>query len=86
MPAANPYVLTAVYFLGSLLVAGFGRRRKWGFWGYFWASLLMSPVLGVLFVLAGDKPPRRKPAAVPALENGTASAQSLPSAQAQCGP
>lgn len=61
MPAAlHPYVLPFLYVLGSLLVAGFGRRRKWGFWGYLWASMLMSPVLGLLFVLAGDKP-KRKP-------------------------
>jgi len=69
MPAAlHPYVLPFLYVLGSLLVAGFGRRRKWGFWGYLWASLLMSPVLGLLFVLAGDQPPRqpKAPKAVPA--------------------
>lgn len=61
MPAAlNPYVLPFLYCLGSLLVAAFGRQRKWGFWGYLWASLLMSPLLGLLFVLAGDKPERRR--------------------------
>lgn len=56
----NPQVLFVLYVLGSLLVAVVGRHRKWGFWGYFWASLLMSPVLGALFVLAGDPQPRRR--------------------------
>lgn len=66
MSALSPYVLPILYCLGSLLVAVIGRRRKWGFWGYFWASLLMSPILGALFVLAGDPPPRRRtPAATP---------------------
>lgn len=66
MPAAlNPYVLPFLYFLGSLLVATFGRRRKWGFWGYFWASIVMSPVLGLLFVLAGEKPQWRPKSAAP---------------------
>ena len=60
MPAAlHPYALPFLYCLGSLLVATFGRQRKWGFWGYFWASIVMSPVLGLLFVLAGDMPERR---------------------------
>lgn len=66
MSALSPYVLPILYFLGSLLVAVIGRQRKWGFWGYFWASLLMSPILGALFVLAGDPLPRRRaPAATP---------------------
>lgn len=56
----SPQVLFVLYVLGSLLVAVVGRHRKWGFWGYFWASLLMSPVMGVLFVLAGDPQPRRR--------------------------
>ncbi len=69
MSALSPHVLPILYVLGSLLVAVLGRHRKWGFWGYFWASLLMSPVLGALFVLAGDPPQRRRapvPAPVPA--------------------
>lgn len=70
MPVAlTPYLIPLLYGLGCLLVAAFGRRRKWGFWGYLWASLLMSPVLGLLFVLAGDKPGWRpkatKPATIP---------------------
>lgn len=67
MSALHPYLLPFLYALGSLLVAVFGRRRKWGFWGYFWASLLMSPVLGLLFVLAGDPLPRRRAAAGPSV-------------------
>lgn len=62
MSALSPYALPVLYFLGSLLVAVIGRHRKWGFWGYFWASLFMSPILGALFVLAGDPPPRRRAA------------------------
>lgn len=59
MPPLPPYVLPLLYGLGVLLVAFMGRHRKWGFWGYFWASIVMSPVLGLLFVLAGDKPERK---------------------------
>lgn len=64
--ALPPYVLPLLYGLGSLLIAVAGRHRKWGFWGYLWASLLMSPVMGLLFLLAGDKPARRVKPAKPA--------------------
>lgn len=42
----------------SLIVALFGRNRKFGFWGYFFASMLLTPFLGVLLVIASDKKPR----------------------------
>jgi hypothetical protein len=55
--------LIVVAYLGlCMLVAYLGRRRKWGYWGYLWSSVLFSPLLGLLFVLAADprpKPPKR---------------------------
>lgn len=74
MSSLPPYVLPLLYGLGSLFVALMGRHRKWGFWGYFWASLLMSPVLGLLFVLAGDKPQRKPKAPKPAPVDATPAA------------
>lgn len=59
MLTLNPLVATVLYVLVCLLIATFARHRKWGFWGYLWVSLLMSPLMGLLFVLAGDKPQRR---------------------------
>jgi hypothetical protein len=50
----------AAYILLCVIVAMIGRRRKWGYWGYLWSSVLFTPVLGLLFVLAADPPPRRK--------------------------
>ncbi len=41
----------------SALVALMGINRKLGFWGYFFASMLLSPLIGFLLVLASD--PRR---------------------------
>jgi len=43
-----------VLFLLSLLVAWTGRYRKLGFWGYFFASLLLSPLIGALLVLVSS--------------------------------
>ena len=47
-----------LYFAASLAVAAFGTNRKFGFWGYFFASLLLSPLVGALLVLGSD---RRRP-------------------------
>lgn len=59
----NRALLIAAYFALCILVAYLGRRRKWGYWGYLWSSVLFTPVLGMLFVLAADPPPKRRGAA-----------------------
>jgi len=46
------------YIVMALLMALLGRRRKLGSWGYFFASILLTPVIGFLLVLASD--PRRR--------------------------
>lgn len=46
-----------IVVVASILVALLGRQRKFGFWGYFFASLLFSPIIGLLLVVASsDKP------------------------------
>ena len=49
-----------VYVLLCMIVALIGRKRKWGYWGYLWSSMLFTPLLGLVFVLAADPPPRRR--------------------------
>lgn len=45
----------------SLVVGILGRNRKLGFWGYFFASLLLTPFVGFLFVLVSDpRAPKKK--------------------------
>ena len=41
------------FVVGSLIVAFLGRNRKFGFWGNFFASMLLSPLIGFLLVLSG---------------------------------
>lgn len=37
------------------LVIGFlGRHRKFGFWGYFFGSLLLTPLIGIVLLLGSD--------------------------------
>jgi hypothetical protein len=51
------------YFSAALLLGFLGINRKMGFWGYFFSSLLLTPVMGVLLLLASD--PKTKPKAKP---------------------
>jgi len=52
------YLVVANIFL-SLLIGLLGINRKLGFWGYFFGSLLFTPLIGLLLLLASD--PRPKP-------------------------
>ncbi len=45
----------ALYILLSVIVAVLGNHRKFGFWGYFFASLLFTPFIGLIMVFASDK-------------------------------
>ncbi|WP_417655950.1 hypothetical protein [Pseudidiomarina aestuarii] len=47
------YVL--LYLLLCATVAYMGRNRKLGFWGYLFASMLFTPLIGVVLLLASDK-------------------------------
>ncbi len=47
-------VIITLYLLLSLLMGLLGRKRKFGFWGYFFGSIVLTPVIGLLLVLASD--------------------------------
>ncbi|MDR0896797.1 MAG: hypothetical protein LBN04_02965 [Oscillospiraceae bacterium] len=51
-----PFVLL-LSILVSLVIARWGANRKFGFWGYFFASLLLTPLIGALLVIASGKNP-----------------------------
>jgi hypothetical protein len=38
--------------VASVLIATAGRRLRFGFWGYFFASMLLTPVIGLLLLIA----------------------------------
>jgi hypothetical protein len=48
-----PGLLTLIIL--SALVAYIGKNRKFGFWGYFACSFLLTPIIGLVIVLASDK-------------------------------
>lgn len=51
-------IAAIAYIVFSLIIAILGTDRKFGFWGYFFCSLLLSPAIGLIVLLASDK---RKP-------------------------
>ena len=36
----------------AALIGFFGRNRRFGFWGYFFVSILFTPVMGFLALMA----------------------------------
>lgn len=55
------FEIFVIVVVASILVALLGRNRKFGFWGYFFASLLLSPVIGLLLVVASSPKPQGPP-------------------------
>jgi hypothetical protein len=51
-------LILLAYFGSCLLIALLGTHRKFGFWGYFFGSVLLTPVIGILLLVASDS---RKP-------------------------
>lgn len=50
----NPLNVSLIYVLICLAIGHFGRNRRFGFWGYFFASVLLTPPIGVLLVIASS--------------------------------
>jgi len=59
----TPFILTQlflVYILLSFVSAFLGRRRRIGFWGFFFMSLIVTPLFTAIFIFcaAPATPPR----------------------------
>jgi len=50
-----PVSIQILYFLSSFVIAVAGWNRKMGFWGYFFSSLIFSPLIGLMLVLISEK-------------------------------
>ncbi len=49
-----------IWFLASLALGRLGRDRAFGFWGFFLASMFLSPVFVLLVLLLTDREPRAR--------------------------
>jgi hypothetical protein len=45
-----PIVLLWVFL--AMIIGFLGRNFRFGFWGYFFASVLFTPIIGVLMLVA----------------------------------
>jgi hypothetical protein len=50
-------IVVGVYLGLCLLIAMIGKRRKFGFWGYFFCSLFLTPIIGAIIMLGSDIQP-----------------------------
>jgi len=50
--------IIALYIILCIIIAWIGADRKFGSWGYFFCSLALTPLIGIIVLLASDK--RRK--------------------------
>lgn len=46
-----------MYIAICFFLALMGKNRKFGFWGYFFGSLLLTPLIGVILIAASDPRP-----------------------------
>lgn len=44
--------LIAAWLILAILIGFFGRNRRFRFWGYFFASVLLTPIIGLLLLIA----------------------------------
>jgi hypothetical protein len=44
--------LIAAWLVLAVIIAFFGRNRRFRFWGYFFASVLLTPIIGLLLLIA----------------------------------
>ena len=57
-----PHILLTIvpYVLLCWLLAFFGRELKFGFWGNFWVSIVLTPIVGIIVILAQDRRVEKK--------------------------
>ena len=63
----------------SVIIGFLGRRLRFGFWGYFFVSILLTPVIGLLMLIAAvPTKTMRKTIATKAQKRGYNEARSRP--------
>ena len=50
-----PPIIQILYFSLSFIIGISGVNRIMGFWGYFFCSILFSPVIGLMVLLVSSK-------------------------------
>ena len=57
-----PLVCLILYVALCWVLAYLGRHAKFSFWGNFWVSIIFTPAIGIIVLLAQDlRPEAKKP-------------------------
>jgi hypothetical protein len=57
-----PWVYLILYVGLCWLLGYLGRHAKFSFWGNFWVSIIFTPIIGIIVLLAQDiRPEGKKP-------------------------
>jgi hypothetical protein len=54
-------LLVLSYLFCCLVIAVMGRKLRFRFWGYFFASVLLTPIIGTLLLIAAIPVDPNKP-------------------------
>jgi hypothetical protein len=52
------HIFILSYLVVCWLIGILGRNRRMGFWGYFFGSILLTPIFGLLHIFVSE--PRRQ--------------------------
>ena len=55
-----PLVWLTLYVAFCWLLGYLGRNCKFSFWGNFWVSIILTPAVGLVVLLAQDHRPEKK--------------------------
>ncbi len=55
-----PVIYLPVYVGFCCLLGYLGRHCKFGFWGNFWVGIILTPIIGLVVLLAQDHRPEKK--------------------------
>lgn len=50
--------LFLIFLVLSIIIGFLGMKTRFGFWGNFFASMLLSPLVGALLVIAAARKPK----------------------------
>ena len=45
-----------LWLVAAMVIGYFGRRYRFGFWGYFLISIFLTPIVGVITLVAAIPP------------------------------
>jgi hypothetical protein len=54
------HYIVPIWIAASLVIAVMGSKMRFGFWGYLFASILLSPLIGMLLLAAAYPPKQSK--------------------------